>query len=275
MYKSLIRPVLEYATEIWGDASVTNKVKLDSIQHRSITSALGVNRLAHRRDTNYEARILPLEFRRKEKIFKYWKRLKDNSGTKEYISKLKRPDRLINDRRKSFFERILALKNEFQKKDIDIDKIDFKTFHRQIVSKWIQSLRNSKTEEDRQKGMSYQDLQKLKYRRFSQERKENSVWHQARLGVLPLKAFLFEIKKAKDSTCRKCKTKETVDHFLSECNKHTTKWKNSRVKRKNPNVCLGLFLNPDRPPPEKILIAKTILSCLKNPIYNRKYLKLI
>ena len=79
-----------------------------------------------------------MHFRRKEKIYKFWKRLKDNSGSKEYISKLKSPDRLINDRRKSFFERILALKNEFQKKDIDIYKIDFKTFHRQIVSKWIQ-----------------------------------------------------------------------------------------------------------------------------------------
>jgi hypothetical protein len=210
MYKSLIRPVLEYASEIWGDASTSNKVKLDSIQHRSITSALGVNRLAHRKDTNYEARILPLDFRRKEKLFKFWKRLKDNSDTKEYISKLKRPDRLINDRRKSFFERILALKKEYKESNIDIDKIDFKIFHRQTVSKWIQSLRNSKTEEDREKGMSYKDLRTLKYRRFSKDRKENAAWHQARLGVLPLKAFLFEINKAKNNICRRCKTKETV-----------------------------------------------------------------
>jgi hypothetical protein len=92
MYKSLIRPILEYASEIWGDASATNKVKLDSIQHRSITSALGVNRLAHRRDTNYEARILPLDSRRNEKLFKFWKRLDNNSATKEYLSNLKRPE---------------------------------------------------------------------------------------------------------------------------------------------------------------------------------------
>ena len=273
MYKSLIRPIIEYASEIWGDASTTNKVKLDSIQHRSITSALGVNRLAHRRDTNYEARILPLEHRRQLKLFKFWKRLKINSATKEYLLKLKRPDRLTNDRRKSFFERILALKKEYRESNIDIEKIDFKTFHRRIISKWIQNLRNSKSQEDRQKGMIYQDLHTLKYRRFSKDRKENAVWHQARLGVLPLKAFLFEINKAKDNKCKKCKTKESVNHFLSKCNKHTTKWKNSKVKRKNPNVCLGQFLSPDRPPPEKISIAKTILQCLKTPSYNRPYHK--
>ena len=65
MYKTLIRPVLEYASEIWGDATKSTKIKLDSIQHKSITYALGVNRLSHRRDMNYEARILPLEYRSK------------------------------------------------------------------------------------------------------------------------------------------------------------------------------------------------------------------
>jgi hypothetical protein len=32
-------------------------------------------------------------------------------------------------------------------------------------------------------------------KRVSNDRNVNAVWHQARLGVLPLKAFLFEINK--------------------------------------------------------------------------------
>ena len=63
LYKSIVRPILEYASEVWGDTSNKNKLKLDSILHRSLTTALGVNRLAHKKDTNYEAKVLPLVYK--------------------------------------------------------------------------------------------------------------------------------------------------------------------------------------------------------------------
>jgi hypothetical protein len=62
-YKTLVRPVLEYGSEIWGDASPTNLKKLDSIQHRALTRCLGVNRLAHKKDVNFEACVLLLHLR--------------------------------------------------------------------------------------------------------------------------------------------------------------------------------------------------------------------
>ena len=66
LYKSLVRPIIEYGSEIWGDIAKYNQTKLDSIQHRTLTKALGVNRLSHRKDVNYEARVIPLELRREQ-----------------------------------------------------------------------------------------------------------------------------------------------------------------------------------------------------------------
>ena len=46
IYKTVIRPVIEYGIEVYGDISKTNENKLKSIEHRAICSALGVNILS-------------------------------------------------------------------------------------------------------------------------------------------------------------------------------------------------------------------------------------
>ena len=42
LYKSIVRQVIEYAAEVWGDASVYLKIQLDSIQQKSLIKASGV-----------------------------------------------------------------------------------------------------------------------------------------------------------------------------------------------------------------------------------------
>ena len=67
LYKSLIRPILEYGSEIWGDTCKTNKNKLKTIEQKALTTALGVSKLAKRSEVNIEAGVLPLELRFKRK----------------------------------------------------------------------------------------------------------------------------------------------------------------------------------------------------------------
>ena len=55
LYKGLIRPILEYGSEIWGDTCKTNKMKLEAIEQRALTTALGVSKLAKRTEVNLEA----------------------------------------------------------------------------------------------------------------------------------------------------------------------------------------------------------------------------
>merc|ERR1711991_1114196 len=74
LYKTNVRPVLEYGPEVCGDTCETNLNRLDSIEHMGITAALGVNRLAKRTETNLEAKILPLKIRRKRKLIETFRR---------------------------------------------------------------------------------------------------------------------------------------------------------------------------------------------------------
>ena len=49
LYTSIVRPVLEYSSEVWGEITKARQVKLDSVLHRAITSSLGVKLFAKRR----------------------------------------------------------------------------------------------------------------------------------------------------------------------------------------------------------------------------------
>ena len=67
----------------------------------------------------------------------------------------------------------------------------------------------------------------------------------------------------------KCNTKETVNHFLSECPKYDKIWRNSVLRRKRSRTGLGVFLNLDRPPTVKqdisLIISKCLLSRKRRP----------
>ena len=70
LYKACVRPVIEYASEIWDDASQTLKNKLRTIEHKALTTSLGVARLSKRIETNLEAQIMPLELRRQKRTLR-------------------------------------------------------------------------------------------------------------------------------------------------------------------------------------------------------------
>ena len=108
LYKTIIRPVLEYGPEIWNDLNKTKKRKLDSIQQKSLTAALGVNKFSKKRDVNFEAKTLPLESRRQLKTINLYKRCKDDKII-DFIDNIKLEKRLIERSRKSYNERLLKI----------------------------------------------------------------------------------------------------------------------------------------------------------------------
>ena len=67
LYKACIRPTIEYGSEIWDDACKSVKGKLEVIEHKALTTALGTTRLAKRTETKLEALIMPLELRRQKR----------------------------------------------------------------------------------------------------------------------------------------------------------------------------------------------------------------
>ena len=251
----------------YGDIAKYNQVKLDSIQHRSLTSALGVNRLSHRKDVNYEARVLPLELRREQQIFKMWHRKKCTLVGK-YLKNLKNKDRLKYDRRKSFKERLENLNKIMENmKKTKIWEMDIREFQIIILEKWYKKLIEEK-ENLRNKGIKYEPIKKLRYEPISNIREVNARWHQTRLEVLPLKGFLNSINKSKTSKCRKCKRRESVNHFLGICKKYEAIW--GCNTRKNKKTKLKEYLNENKPKIEKRKVAMIITKCFKHVRKKRK-----
>jgi hypothetical protein len=76
---------------------------------------------------------------------------------------------------------------------------------------------------DTRRQTAVQDLPGSPHTQKQIEKKTRHGIKQGREGVPLQKAFLFEINKAKDNKRKKCSTKESVYHFLSKFNKHTTK----------------------------------------------------
>merc|ERR1711991_836884 len=79
LYKTLIRPAMEYGSEVWSDTSKTNLSKIKSMEQRALTNALGSMIYAKRSETNMEARVLPIEIRFKEKLIKSHKRMQSSN----------------------------------------------------------------------------------------------------------------------------------------------------------------------------------------------------
>ena len=99
----MIRPVIEYGSEVWGDACNTTMNKLDSIEHKALTTALGVPIYSKRSEVNIEAGVVPLRIRMIKKWIKtYIRNYEMGLGIKIRVTRYKR---LGGGQRSSFNER--------------------------------------------------------------------------------------------------------------------------------------------------------------------------
>ena len=59
LYEACLRPILEYASEVWGDVSRASAYRLTIVQHHAVNSSLGVNRRDHMAGVCVEAQVPP------------------------------------------------------------------------------------------------------------------------------------------------------------------------------------------------------------------------
>lgn len=71
LYKSILRPVIEYGCSVYTDASKTTLAKLDRTQHKILCKALGVIRLSRKANVNVESNTMPLGIRRLAYVLKF------------------------------------------------------------------------------------------------------------------------------------------------------------------------------------------------------------
>ena len=107
IFKLCIRPKLEYACQLWNDASQQNKENLiDSIQHRALARVMGVRRSTSREALEVETATPPLELRREYLTAKtYWWYKKQDTHTSKVLKahKLGEIEILKSETRSSFF----------------------------------------------------------------------------------------------------------------------------------------------------------------------------
>ena len=73
----------------------------------------------------------------------------------------------------------------------------------------------------------------FKYKKFCNTRIKTSIWHQARLKVMPLNNLLHKIGKEQNENCKECNIPESTEHFIFECPLYNKIWeKNFKINRK-------------------------------------------
>ena len=228
LYCQSIRPVLEYASEVWGDCSETSARRLSSIQHKCLARSLGVNRLSHLHETAIEAGIPPLSIRRKIQLLRFWRRILIHPcPLTSFLQNIPRSLRLREKRRASFLERLHQCGRQL---NVDLSQAnlltnaDLNTLQNRL---WDNSHPRQNNPDSR--SIQYALIQPtidVKLPKSHSKRFVLALWHGLRLGSAPLNAFLSSINCAPSSMCS-CNTGiETVPHYLLRCpfhNRHRTK----------------------------------------------------
>ena len=257
LYKTLIRPTIEYGSEVWSDTTRTNFNKINSLEHKALTTALGSMIYAKRSETNMEAGVLPLEIRIKERIMKGYKRMQ-SSDLGEYVDK-NRVKRNKLAYRKSFSTKVNCLQKYFNLKDKELRNIKKEEIDKITIKDWkhYTSLQRIPDKEYFNKNWE------RRYKGFSKSRTVQKYWHQARLKTLPTKDLLFKLNCKKDNSCIFDNEIETNKHFLTECKGYEQIWKSTFGDNNIRDKGLKVLLDEDRLPPFDRKISEVIIKSFK------------
>lgn len=222
LYKTCVRPVLEYASEVWGDLSKTRAKALDTVQHHALTAALGVNRRSHRWDTCVEAQVEPLAVRRTVQLLRFWKSIHEHSRPlTQYLESLPQCDRLQREcHRFSYLERVhdlIARSGIPQNRAKSLTMQQIKTL---TASLWRRHRKDTLQLELRSR--IYRLIQadtrlQVPDAYHKTEREIRARWHELRLGTAPLNCFLHSIGGSETRECECSPIPETVHHFMIHC----------------------------------------------------------
>jgi hypothetical protein len=140
IYKSHIRPLLEYGSPVWGNASKTQLDKLERVQSWCLSRILGISRRSDREDVRKYCDLQSLEERREYTLLKYWKKKTEQKDLffQENISSAKplRGGSTINRRIKKIKDTILSHDRNKKKRTIhDYNICELKAILKSTASK--------------------------------------------------------------------------------------------------------------------------------------------
>jgi hypothetical protein len=234
IYKSLIRSVLDYGSIAYDVMSDSHKRKLDSIQFQALKVASGAMISTSLSSLQVELGELPLNLRRKELQIKYLAKIK--SIPDHPARKVAQSDWMVRFRKfkngaapsliktQEFFDFFQAdtnceqIKNNFRYNNTTISK-ELKTVYRNaeqyIIGLW---------QTDWDKNLNGRHLYEIKsivdtkMRKPMLPRKKDTLISRLRLGKCGLNFYLNKIDLHESGNCQACGVRETIEHFLLECN---------------------------------------------------------
>ena len=214
LYKSLIRPIMEYGDLIWDNCSAGNSELLESVQYESAKVVTGAIAGTSSRRLRDELAWEELSVRRKiHKLCHFYKIV--NKHTAPYLADLL--PKLVNERsyiplrtsqniteyrcrtekfKKSFFPSTISLWNSI---DLDVRNSTSKVNFKAKVTKLYHSLRYDK------------------WLNFSLSRKASVFHTRLRLGHCALNGYLYSINCCNSPMCVCGLERETVKHYLLSC----------------------------------------------------------
>ena len=228
MYTSILRPMLEYGSIVWGDASYTSLKLLDSIQHQALCRALAVNVKSHRSDVCVESHTPPLEVRRQIELLRYWRTIHTHTRpVTDFLDNFPEHDTLHRGTRKSYLQRFRILIHKLHITLADAHKLKKSDLNRHTNTLWHEAWCVTRLSNNDDRYKAYNLLHhaitfSLPAHYTSTPRATLSAWHMLRLSSAPLNDFLFSIKCSESSYCSCGRQAESVEHYLLHCTNYTT-----------------------------------------------------
>ena len=221
-YQLTIRSVLDHAAPVWDDCGDRMSQDVESVQHRCLARALGVNYRSHATDVCVEAGHPPLLIRRRVQLLRYWIRLNSHhSPLVAHLATLPHSFRLQEVRRSSFWERLHSLCSSLNltvQQAAFLSSTDLEQITLHLWEIHNRAVRLDRPDDRRRHYASLQTtLSPHPVLNSSLPRASKSIFHGLRLGTAPLQQFLSSIECAPSPECSCGEGEESVDHFLLRC----------------------------------------------------------
>lgn len=240
IYKTHIRPLLEYGSNIWSSISKEKKAKLESVQHKILCSITGTHWRTAKKDILLDCKMQSLECRRDIFFVSRWKKSLSNS---QNLPKSEKSDKKKDNMNRRFYKLC-----EFYNIDSNSILKELKpSFKVKISEYWYKKMESEETRDSNDSKLTVEVIRKtlLLKRKLEESELEKGTprkiicsINQARYGTLPLNYFLNKIGGSKNKKCKahNCSADETRIHFLFYCTlyEHTRKklFRSKKVKNK-------------------------------------------
>ena len=227
MYKSHIRPLVEYASSVWGGAVKGRLNPLEGVQHQFLCLCLGTSYRTARIDVLRETGMISLETRRKVSLLMNWKKHRGDDLIDQNLYG-KGNDR-FDAKKLNLYSRIKRIGVGLGFSTEELGRLDKEVIKRLLADQCYAEL-DSRDNRNSDEALFTKALTKLvvngKRKREPDEpkyhRRKECMYRQARLGTLNLNSFAARLGSKRVAMCPNegCVDDETRGNFLFYCLKY-------------------------------------------------------